>query len=84
MHVAIISSIVSVLGSGFLGLLFFQFQGLHKAMDKGFAAQSEQIERLFAVVMNHGERLVRIETKLEFILPDPPEDIDPPKTVEAA
>ena len=84
MHVAIISSIVSVLGSGFLGLLFFQFQGLHKAMEKGFATQSEQIERLFAIAMNHGERLARIETKLELLIPDPPDDIDPPKSAEAA
>ena len=93
MHVAIISSIVSVLGSGFLGLLFFQFK-----------SQREQTERLFAVLMNHGtelkthgERLVRIETKLELLIPDPPanaadqpeapnppDDIDPPGSAEAA
>ena len=91
MHVAVISSIVSVLGAGFLGLLYMQFQGLHKAMEKGFVAQSQQIERLVTVVMNHGEtlkahgeRLVRIETKLELLIPDPPEDIDPPGSAEAA
>ena len=102
MHVAIISSIVSVLGSGFLGLLFFQFKSQRDLTTQGFATQSEQTERLFAaqneqigrlftVVMSHGEelkahgeRLARIETKLEFILPDSPNDIDPPGSAEAA
>ena len=104
MHVAITSSIVSVLGSGFLGLLFFQFKSQRDLTTQGFAAQSQQTERLFAVVKSHGdtlkahgERLARIEAKLELLIPDPPanaadrpeapnppDDIDPPGSAEAA
>ena len=61
---AVAASIIGVLGTGFLGLLYMQFQGLHKAMEKGFATIGSRFDRLEDRFDRLEDRFDRLETRV--------------------
>ena len=65
---AVAASIIGVLGTGFLGLLYMQFQGLHKAMEKGFATIGSRFDRLEDRFDRLETRVGSLETKFESLL----------------
>ncbi len=76
MNTAIATTVISVLGAGLFGMFFMLFKNLSDTMNSGFAAVNARLGRLedkfdglADEVRAHGERLARIEAKLE---PDPP------------
>ena len=76
MNTAIATTVISVLGAGLFGMFFMLFKNLSDTMNSGFAAVNARLGRLedkfdglTDEVRAHGERLARIEAKLE---PDPP------------
>ena len=73
MNDAVLSTLIGVLGTGLIGMFYVQIQNLRADMKQGFREQGESIKALEAVVArietDHGERLARIEAKLD---DDPP------------
>ena len=76
MNTAIATTLISVLGAGLFGMFFMLFKNLSDTMSAGFAAVNARLDRLedkvdglTGEVGAHGERLARIEAKLES---DPP------------
>ena len=69
MNDAIVSTVIGVVGSGLIGMFYLQLQNLREDMRQGFRDHCESLKSLEAVVVQHGERLARIESKLDN---DPP------------
>ena len=69
---AIVSTVIGVVGTGLIGVFYIQLQNLRDDLKQGFRDRGDSIKSLEAAVVqlketakDHGERLARIETKLD-------------------
>ncbi|WP_419925863.1 hypothetical protein [Candidatus Poriferisocius sp.] len=69
---AITATVIGVVGTALFAMIFMQFQHLRQDMAAGFQAanrdlkaQGHELKALDHLLRGHGERLARIEAKLE-------------------
>lgn len=65
MNDAIVSTVIGVVGTGLIGMFFMQLQNLRHDLKQGFRDQGDSIKSLESAVVQHGNRLARIEAKLD-------------------
>lgn len=69
---AIVSTVIGMVGTGLIGVFYMQLQNLRDDLRQGFRDQGDSIKSLETAVVQlketakgHGERLARIEAKLD-------------------
>ena len=62
-------TVISVVGTALFGMFFMQFQGLREDIRALDHKVTGELKAVYDVLREHGERLARIEAKLEI---DPP------------
>ena len=65
MNDAMLSTVIGVVGTGLIGMFFVQLQNLRDDLKQGLRGHGDSIKSLEAAVVQHGERLARIEAKLD-------------------